>query len=104
MTNEPGISFGVDTGASPIPAGTLIAHTTALAAIRRVPHGEEAKQRQLKKKGAALKFSPAPARSREKAPRPIPQRNRHPAVERYLSLADIALGKKSHDRSKKSEN
>jgi hypothetical protein len=59
------------------------------------------KQRQLKKKEAALKFSPAPARSEEKAPHPIPQRNRHPAVERYLSLADVALGKKSHDRGKK---
>lgn len=57
------------------------------------------KQRQPKKKVAALRFSPAP--SDEKGPHPIPQKNRHPAVERYLSLADIALGKKSHTRSKK---
>lgn len=60
---------------------------------------KKSKQKRLKKE-AALKSSPVPARS-EKEPHPIPPRNRHPLLNRYLSLADVALGKKSHDRSKK---
>lgn len=42
---------------------------------------------------AAQKFSPAATQARDEGPRLIPP-DKHPTIERYLTLADIALKKK----------
>jgi hypothetical protein len=45
---------------------------------------------------AAQKFSPTSSQARDEGPRliPLPATDKHPTIERYLTLADIALKKR----------
>jgi hypothetical protein len=45
---------------------------------------------------AAQKFLPTASQARDEGPRliPLPPNDKHPTIERYLTLADIALKKR----------